>query len=105
MNGLSFTSTIDHFFWDEQLGEMIHDSGVIHHPSNLSDHSPIYCKINTAAIEKDPVSQNTKTAPRPSWRKYTKDEKDKFGEHLHSLLSEINVKDELTLCEDVHCKN
>jgi hypothetical protein len=44
VNGVTFISTIDHFFWNQQLSDKFLDSGVIYHPSNLSDHSPIYCK-------------------------------------------------------------
>ena len=41
LNGVSCISTIDHFFWNQELNENILEAGVIHHPSNLSDHSPI----------------------------------------------------------------
>ena len=105
INGISHTSTIDHFFWDEQLSEKILDAGVIHHPSNLSDHCPIYCKIDVAAIEKDPEHLHVAPPPKPSWKKSSIQEKDNFNEHLHSLLAEINVNEEISKCENVHCKD
>jgi exonuclease III len=104
VNGVSYTSTIDHFFWDQQLDDKILDSGVIHHPLNLSDHSPIYCKIDTAAIERDPVNQPSNPPSKPSWKKSSDLGKDKFIEHLRSLLEEIQVEDEVIQCENVHCK-
>ena len=38
INGVSHTSIIDHFLWNSDLENNISDCGVIHHPSNLSDH-------------------------------------------------------------------
>ena len=40
-NGVSFISTIDHFFCNRELNDKIIDCGVIPHPSNLSDNRPI----------------------------------------------------------------
>ena len=37
----TYTSLIDHFFWNPCLSSNIPDSGVLHLPNNLSDHSPI----------------------------------------------------------------
>ena len=45
--GVTYTSTLDHFFWSENVEE----AGVIHHPDNKSDHSPIYCVIDNDRAE------------------------------------------------------
>ena len=42
----TFTSTLDHFFWNQNMNNKIIDAGVLHLVDNLSDHSPIYCTIN-----------------------------------------------------------
>ena len=43
INGVSHTSTIDHFFWSKSLESNVVNSGIFHHPSNMSDHSPVFC--------------------------------------------------------------
>ena len=89
INGVSSTSPIDNFFWDQELSDNILDSDVIHHPSNLSDHSPIYCKINTSGIEEDPKTVQNKPVRKPSWKKSSVQERDQYVEHLHAILAEF----------------
>ena len=105
VNGVSCTSTIDHFFWDPHMTDKIVDSGVIHHPSNLSDHSPIYCTIDTEKLEIDPVTQKIQQPPKPSWKKSSNEEKENFVQELHSLLSEVSVSEDIVSCKNVHCKD
>ena len=105
VNGVTFTSTIDHFFWNQELSNTILDAGVIHHPSNQSDHCPIYCKINTAAIEKDPDIKQNESEPKPSWKKSSESEKNDFIQHLNSILTNIEVNEEVSKCKNVHCKD
>ena len=70
----TYTSTIDHFFWSENLSTNIRDAGVLHVPSNTSDHCPIFCivdvTLNTvvSSTEKKPVTEN-KLAERNGRRK------------------------------------
>ena len=105
VDGESFTSTIDHFFWDCHLTDKVLDSGVLHHPSNLSDHSPIYCKIDTGKIECDPVTKKVQPPPKPSWKKSSNHEKENFVQGLNSLLSEVKVDEGIIHCQNVHCKD
>ena len=42
----TFTCNIDYFFWNANLNNKVLEAGVLHLPDNLSDHGPIYCKID-----------------------------------------------------------
>ena len=42
----TYTSTLDHFFWRENLSNSVSSADVLHIPENTSDHCPIFCKIN-----------------------------------------------------------
>ena len=59
INDITYVSTIDHFFWNNNLSRDVSEAGVIHLAENTSDHHPIYCTIhfrNLNLIEKpDPV--------------------------------------------------
>ena len=105
INGISHTSTIDHFFWSPGLTGNVLDAGVIHHPSNLSDHSPIYCKVNIAEIDSESITAKIKSAPKPSWKNSSCDEKAEYIDHLRNLLDGVNVPKNVTECENVHCKD
>ena len=105
VNNQSYTSTIDHFLWNRELREKIIDCGVLHHPSNWSDHSPVYCKIDTESIEIENVIERALPPPKPSWKKSDDHQKDNFVKKLDSILSAIEVNDEFSNCTDVHCKD
>ena len=47
LNDTLRVSTIDHFFWNSTPNDFIMEAGVLHFPDNLSDHSPVFCKIKT----------------------------------------------------------
>ena len=40
-DGITFTSTLDHIFWNTDLRKAVLDSGVVHLIDNTSDHHPI----------------------------------------------------------------
>ena len=64
---ITHTSTIDHFFWNSCLDTHVLSAGVLHLPSNLSDHSPVYCVIQN----KESLLQNHDInirKPIPSWK-------------------------------------
>ena len=46
INDNTYTSIIDHFFWNEAINSLVEEAGVLHLPRNLSDHCPIYCKLS-----------------------------------------------------------
>lgn len=75
--GETYVSTLDHFFFSDELARKVKDAGVIHHPDNPSDHSPVYCVLDSININPS-VTERTKTVPKPSWRKASKKEKDHY---------------------------
>ena len=48
--GNTFTSLLDHFFWDFEFSSLVRDSGVLHLPDNNSDHSPVYCIFDASCL-------------------------------------------------------
>ena len=56
-------------------------------------------------MEEDTVTTRAESFPKPSWKKSSENEKDNFIQHLHVLLSDLVVKDEVSQCENVHCTN
>ena len=39
------TSTLDHMIWNKQFHKAVSNAGVVHLPTNTSDHHPIYCDL------------------------------------------------------------
>ena len=104
MLGQTFTSTLDHFAWSEQLGCSVIDGGVLHLPDNQSDHCPIYCTVNMSTI------QHASSAPRasrsrPSWRRATFQQKEEYKSLLEERISHIVVPESVLTCVDVHCQD
>ena len=71
----------------------------------MSDHSPIYCKLDISKIEAEKSENSANHTPKPSWKKSTKEEKENFVAALNDLLSEIPVNEDVIRCNDVHCKD
>ena len=105
VNGQSYISTIDHFLWNKDLCDKIVDSGVIHHPSNMYDHSPIYCKVDAENVVAENVTEKAQKPPKPSWQKQKIHEKENFVHQLDVLLSGLEVNDDIVNCQNVHCKD
>ena len=100
--GISHTSTIDHFFWNEELSEQVYDAGVIHSADNSSDHSPVYCVIKVKPdqlIESNPASGIQK----PSWKRASQNEKEDFKQSLGIKLGQLEIPESVMTCRDVHC--
>lgn len=102
----TYTSTIDHFFWDETCDKIIKEAGVLHHPDNMSDHSPIFCKINVSDSETSQARNPIKSkATRPIWRLASDEEKLSFHNEIDTQLQEISLPLEALNCTNTHCKN
>ena len=101
----SYTSTIDHFIWSENMDDSITDSGVLHLPNNFSDHCPIFCKIKVNGLKllADTVKPNYK--PKPSWNTASPDQKSNFSDKLEQALIHVAIDKSLIECNDVHCKD
>ena len=98
-------STLDHFFWDDKFREAVEDAGVLHHPSNTSDHSPIYCHFHLNVMSAEETTARAKPIMKPNWAKSSDMEKSDYRNLLTTYLSAINVPDQVSSCQDVHCKN
>ena len=99
----SYTSTIDHIIWNENLFANVLKAGVMHHPGNTSDHSPIFCKINDTCISDIKNNDkglsnhvNFKSLKPSDWTDYTNivDEK----------LRTTHIPDCVN-CRNIHCKD
>ena len=101
--GQTFTSLLDHFFWNSDFSSSVTDAGVLHLPGNMSDHSPIFCTFDSSLFQElltDPV----KTSPRPSWKRASSEEKSSYMTSLKDRLSKLTIPDSVTSCTNVHCK-
>ena len=99
----SYFSTLDHFFWNEELSRSIMDAGVLHSPDNCSDHSPIYCVLKNQNVQFDqenPIANSEK----PSWRKASQEERTNFKTLLNQKLLTLEIPTSVNSCFDVHCK-
>ena len=73
-DGVTHTSTIDHFFWNSLFSDLIEDSGVLHLPENMSDHCPIFCKFRLpVSIKERPTTKLNAKRYVPSWRRIGKE--------------------------------
>ena len=101
----TYTSLIDHFFWNNNLSESVVDAGVIHVPENMSDHSPIFCKIKLSLINAvmEKKSHGLKNTI-PKWNKANEEQKENYNIILSRKLEQINLSMECLNCRDVHCK-
>ena len=104
VNAILHVSTIDHFFWNSTATDSIIDAGVLHLSQNLSDHSPVFCKMETRVKSKQfsschDVNKNTK----PCWKKATEIEKRSYYDDLHTKLENLTVTACVLNCSDAHC--
>ena len=80
------------------------DAGVIHSPENKSDHSPIYCVIDTKVIEQE-KSDEVPRKPKPSWKRASDVEKAGFKESLEDKLSLLDIPQSVVCCKDTQCRD
>ena len=75
INGNTYISTLDHFFWNSNLGTHITDAGVLHLPDNLSDHAPIYCVIQDRSDLVNTRKELLYPKSKVTWKSATDEEK------------------------------
>lgn len=105
INDNSYTSRIDHFFYNESLLDRIDDAGVLHLLDNKSDHCPIYCRFQietTGVVEKEYDARKNRM---PIWRRATEEQKESFKQSLTDKLLNITISHDLEYCNDVNCRN
>ena len=94
------TSTIDHFFVNQRLLDLVQDAGPVHLGDNPSRHSPIMMKIKIPEL-KTKISQVVTPPPRkPAWYKAAQADKDHYTSLLDSRLRALTVPDSLQ-CQNV----
>ncbi len=99
----TYVSTLDHFFWSENISKSIVDAGVLHLPINTSDHCPVYCKINVNSLPKTNASTPPEIKPKICWSKASVEQKEVFSERLDTELTSIKLPTHVHQCNDVHC--
>ena len=104
-NNTIFTSTIDHFILSQPTESCVLDAGVIHHPENLSDHCPIFCKLSIPNLNRESTSNYKIPNNLPNWRKADLEEKRKYFQEVENRLMELNLPDSALNCSDVKCIN
>ena len=100
----TYTSLIDHFFWDNSFSDRVVDAGVLHVPENMSDHSPIYCKLNMEIAVSMERSRDQKAKKYiPSWQKADDTQKESYRLDLKDKLDRLHLPTHCLNCRDVHC--
>ena len=85
-NGVASSSIIDHFCTSSNLYKSIKEAGVLHDSNNLSNHSPIFLKIDLGDVDishTEPIRDKI-----VSWAKATTDAKTNYKNILGSYLNE-----------------
>ena len=98
------TSVIDHFFFSRKLFDQVIDAGTIHSVENRSDHSPVYCVLNSLNIELD-ISVPVRPPPKPSWKRASPEDKVVYRDNLDNLLRFIEIPNSVKSCRDVKCQD
>ena len=72
----------------------------------MSDHAPIYCSIDYHSSDKHPNldSVGPPSAPKPSWKRATVEQKKAFPTILNEKLSSISISETLQNCSNVKCR-
>ena len=102
--GVTYTSIIDHFFWNDEFGSCVTDAGVIHLPENMSDHCPIYCKYRLVTTMKKTQNKRPVNRLLPSWNMASEEQRDDFSNDVAAALENISIPAHL-MCRNVHCKD
>ena len=89
--GNTFTSKLDHFFWNSMFGKYVLDAGVLHLPENKSDHCPIYCTFDSSIVQEQSSKPN-RVKPRPSWKRASCEEKMLYKSNLEDKLSRLDIQ-------------
>ena len=104
IDGHSHTSTLDHFFWSEDIPNNIMVADVLHIASNTSDHCPIYCKININNLQAKCRIRHLPN-PKACWKKATDEQKANFKVNLENDLANLEIPASIEHCHDVHCND
>ena len=104
MNDHCYTSTLDHFFWSENIIEDVIEVDVLHMPGNTSDHCQIYCKMNITGLQTT-SQQECKTSRKINWNKASEEERDAYRTNLEHLFKSIQSPPGIRHCQNSHCND
>ena len=104
-NEATYVSVIDHFFWNDALTESVSDCGVLHDPSNMSDHSPVFCKIKVSNLKTNKNLCIQSSSSKPCWKKSSESQKKEYVTVLNNLLSQVYIPASLSSCQNVNCQD
>ena len=107
MNGTTYTSVIDDFFWSEATDSSVVEADVLHLPNNLSDHCPIYCKLSLEinVPRKGGSLYQSEGKVEPCWRKSTIEERLNYSRDIEEKLKTVIIPSRIVNCRDVHCND
>ena len=100
---MTYTSTIDHVFWTENVSDHILEAGALHLPDNLSDHSPIFCKVKIEEMEEKNIEETIEKPLKLNWKKASREEISNYENLLKTRLANIECPTTLAECSDPHC--
>ena len=75
---LTYTSTLDHFFWSEGISCNVVVADVLHLPNNTSDQCPVYCIVDIRTMPPKKTVQTTQQQSNPSWKRATFEQRANF---------------------------
>ena len=96
-------STIDHFFVNQRLLDLIEDAGPVHLGDNPSRHSPIMMKFKVDEVRTKARPANSSQVRRPAWYKATQDHRDHYTDQLDQRLRALDIPTSMS-CLDISCK-
>ena len=104
-DGTTYTSTLDYFAWNMELGKNVTAAGVMHLVSNTSDHHPIYCDLGrTIESAEDEPQPDTEKHSAISTKALDESDWNQFTTLLDGELSQIAVS-KCVHCTNVHCRS
>ena len=101
IRGNASRSTIDHFADNFAVLNRIVEAGVIHSVDNLSNHSPIFCKIDIGEIDNE--IEEVTHCPKPRWAEAGFEDIEKYKVDLGDKLGKIEVPG-CVYCQNLECK-
>ena len=104
MNDHCYSSTLDHFFWSENIIEDVIEADVLHMPGNTSDHCPIYCKMYITGLQTT-SQQECITSRKINWNKASEEERAAYRTNLEHLLKSIQSPPGIRHCQNSHCND
>ena len=104
MQGKTYTSILDHFFWIETKTNIV-DSGVIHSVENTSDHCPIYLKLEIPKISQVPRKDDADVRSLPRWNMATDEQRKSYTREVDRQLQLIGIPNCAVGCNNLHCSS